>query len=94
MKKLLSFVAALTIVCTMSLVTSCGNSDKASEKSSADSTAVMVEKYTGDLKEHLPINVGDGLTLTDIYIADGYFTEVFLTQSKIHPRPVLQLVRQ
>lgn len=77
MKKLLSFVAALTIVCTMSLVTSCGNSDKSSEKSSADSTAAMVEKYTGDLKEHLPINVGDGLTLTDIYIADGYFTEVF-----------------
>ncbi|GEM_PF-2511886 len=77
MKKLLPFVTALAIVCTMSITTSCGNSDKTSEKPDADSTVAMVEKYTGDLKEHLPINVGDGLTLTDIYIADGYFTEIF-----------------
>ncbi|MDE6494789.1 MAG: hypothetical protein K2L30_00965, partial [Duncaniella sp.] len=63
MKKLLPFVTALAIVCTMSITTSCGNSDKTSEKSSADSTAAMVEKYTGDLKEQLPIYVVDGLAL-------------------------------
>ena len=84
MKKLLSFVAALSIVCTMSLVTSCGNSDKTAEKSGSDSTVEMVEKYIGDLKEHLPVDMGDGLTLTDIYIADGYFTEVFELDGSIN----------
>ena len=79
MKKLFITLLTATSLLLAVATTSCGNSSKESSTAndSVSATVAMLDKYVNELKSKLPADLGNGIVCTDMYISDGYYTQVY-----------------